>query len=170
MLNRYIRPVVRLQSSQKRTPPGLTLSRRRCSASAAEDVDRVRTLLQLCQDRHYICPGQTNAELFQRGVSCSYGPLGMELRRNLLEQWWLSVTRSRVQVFGINTLNSCADGAGRFAVVETEHLKQILKKPELSKEQIIQEVQMLFQRSKYVRTNFLQGKRKQNTEKTLPRK
>lgn len=86
----------------------------------------------------------------------------MELRRNLLEQWWHSVSRSTAQVFGISTLSSskdtaATDGRGHLRVVDSEHLKQILEQRELSKEQLIQKVQTLLQRSTPVRTNFLQG-------------
>uniref|UniRef100_A0A3Q2QCV7 Uncharacterized protein n=1 Tax=Fundulus heteroclitus TaxID=8078 RepID=A0A3Q2QCV7_FUNHE len=79
-------------------------SRGLCSAAAADAVDRVRALLQLCADRHYICPGESNAEMFRRGWSCGYGPLGVELRRNLLQQWWHSVSGSRARVFAVDTL------------------------------------------------------------------
>lgn len=88
----------------------------------------------------------------------------MELRRNLLEQWWHSVTRSTAQVFGINTLSSrsisrdtATDGRGQLRVVESEHLKHILEQRELSREQLIQKVQTLIQGSPSLRTNFLQG-------------
>ncbi|XP_044042360.1 DNA polymerase subunit gamma-2, mitochondrial isoform X2 [Siniperca chuatsi] len=150
-----------LKASQCSTTLALQHTRGRSSTSSSEDLDPVRTLLQLCVDRYYISPGQTNVELFQRGVSCSYGPLGMELRRNLLEQWWHSVTRSTAQVFGINTLSSSRDtaahGRGQLRIVESENLKQILEQQELSKEQLIQKVQTLLQRSPSVRGNFLQG-------------
>ncbi|XP_071361292.1 DNA polymerase subunit gamma-2 [Trachinotus anak] len=141
--------------------PGLRITRGRCSAPGGEDLDPGRTLLQLCLDRHYISPGQTDAELFRRGRSCSYGPLGLELRSNLLEQWWHSVTRSRARVFGIDTL-SCSedrgtDGGGQLRMVDSENLKQILEKQELSKEQLIQEVRVFLQRSPSVRANLLQG-------------
>lgn len=136
--------------------------RRPFSASSSEDLDQLRTLLQLCVDRQYVSPGPANTELFQRGMSCSYGPLGMELRRNLLEQWWHSVTRSTAQVLGINTLNSSTvsetDGQGRLRIVESGSLKQILGEQELSKEQLIKRLNMLLQRSPSVRGNLLQGK------------
>ncbi|XP_037621861.1 DNA polymerase subunit gamma-2, mitochondrial [Sebastes umbrosus] len=150
-----------LKTSQCRITPALQQhTRRHCSASpSSEGLDEVRTLLQLCVDRYYVSPGETNTELFRCGMSCSYGPLGMELRRNLLEQWWHSVTSSTAQVFGINTLSSSSkdtatDGLG---IVESEHLKHILEQQDLSKEQLIQKVQMLIQRSPSLRTNFLQG-------------
>ncbi|XP_072239616.1 DNA polymerase subunit gamma-2 isoform X2 [Leuresthes tenuis] len=133
-------------------------SRGRYSTSLAEGLDQVRALLQFCVNRHYISPGQINAELFQRGLCCSYGPLGMELMRNLLDQWWHSVTRSRAQVFGINTLSSSQGrGANGLWIVESEHLQQILEQHELSKEQVIQEARVLLQRSPSLRRGLLQG-------------
>ncbi|XP_047433950.1 DNA polymerase subunit gamma-2, mitochondrial [Mugil cephalus] len=136
-------------------------TRRRCSTSHTDGLDQASTLLRLCVDRHYISPGQTNIELFERGMCCSYGPLGMELRKNLLDQWWHSVTRSRAQVFGINTLSSSRDKAvdelGQLRIIESDHLKQILDKKELSKNQLIQEVHMFLQRSPSMRRSLLQG-------------
>lgn len=138
---------------------------RRCSTSQTETVDQVTTLLQLCVDRFFVSPGHANVELFQRGLCCSYGPLGMELRRNLLDQWWHSVTRSGAQVFGINTLSSSSSsreaptgGQGQLRIVECEQLKQRLGQKQLSKGRLAEEVHMLLQRSPSLRTNLLQGK------------
>uniref|UniRef100_A0A672YN54 Polymerase (DNA directed), gamma 2, accessory subunit n=1 Tax=Sphaeramia orbicularis TaxID=375764 RepID=A0A672YN54_9TELE len=139
----------------------LVLQHFRGLCDASPSVEQVKSLLQLYVNRHYISPGQTNIDLFQRGVKCSYGPLGMELRRNLLDQWWDSVTRSRDQVFGVNTLSCSQDrptqGPDLLKVVESEKLKQILDQQELSKEQLIQKVHVLLQKSASLRTNFLQG-------------
>lgn len=151
-----------LKTSECSIALALQHTSRSCSTSPVEDPDHVKSLLQLCVDRYYISPGQTNLELFRRGMSCSYGPLGMELKRNLLEQWWYSVTRSRAQVFGVNTLcspsHTAADGQGLLRIVEPESMKQALQQQELSKEQLTQEVQKLLQRSPSVRTNLLQGR------------
>ncbi|XP_034400295.1 DNA polymerase subunit gamma-2, mitochondrial isoform X2 [Cyclopterus lumpus] len=150
-----------LNTTPCRATPAARLSRRHRSASSGGDVDQVGALLQLCVDRHYVSPGQTNTELFQCGTSCIYGPLGTELRRNLLEQWWHSVTRSTAQVFGINTLSSSEDtatgGRGRLRMVESDCLRRVLEQTELSREQLVQKVQALIQRSPSPRTNFLQG-------------
>ncbi|KAM6940570.1 DNA polymerase subunit gamma-2 [Xenentodon cancila] len=134
-------------------------SRARCSPAAPGlDQDPVQTLLRLCVDRYYICPGQVNVDLFQRGLGCSYGPLGEELRRNLLEQWWKSVTRSRAQVLGISSLSSSRDRAAvGLRIVESERLEELLEQQELSKEQLIQEVYRLLHRSASVRTSLFQG-------------
>lgn len=139
-------------------------ARGRCGGpgSSNDDLDQVSTLLQLCVDRHYVSPGQTNGEWFRRGLGCCYGPLGVELRRNLLDQWWDSVSRSTAQVFGISTVcssqHSGAHGQGRQKIVDLDSLKQILNQQELSKDQLIQEVHVLLERSASLRTNFLQGR------------
>ncbi|XP_026158690.1 DNA polymerase subunit gamma-2, mitochondrial isoform X2 [Mastacembelus armatus] len=152
-----------LKCSQYSIALALQHTRGHCTqvTSMHEGLDHVRILLQLCVDRYYISPGQTNAELFQRGLSCSYGPLGMELRRNLLEQWWRSVTSSRAQVFGINTLTSSkdreTDGWEQLRMVESEKLRQILEQKELNKEQLSQQIRVLLESSPSVRTDFIQG-------------
>ncbi|XP_071767702.2 DNA polymerase subunit gamma-2 [Centroberyx gerrardi] len=152
-----------LQSSQCGVALALQHVRRRCSTAGAtkEYCDQAGTLLQLCTDRYYISPGQTHTDSFQRGMSCSYGPLGMELRENLLDQWWLSVTRSRAQVFGMSSLNCskdrAVDGDGQLKMVDMESLNRVLDLKELSKDQLIQKVQLLLQSSASLRTSFLQG-------------
>ncbi|KAF3687477.1 DNA polymerase subunit gamma-2, mitochondrial [Channa argus] len=166
MLTHCIRNVLSMHScmlktSQCRKALALQHIRGRCSTSPIKDTDQVRTLLQLCVERYYISAGQANAELFQRGMSCSYGPLGMELRRNVLEQWWHSVTRSRAQVFGVNTLSSCkdreTDAQRQLKIVECEQIKQILEQKEVSNEQLIQKVKLFLQMSPFLRTDLLQG-------------
>ncbi|CAJ1053646.1 DNA polymerase subunit gamma-2%2C mitochondrial [Xyrichtys novacula] len=158
MLNYYVRNL-----SPRRLPLLTTSHVRHCSTSSSQDLDQIRTLLKLCVDRYYVSPGEANVELFQRGMSCRYGPLGMELKKNLLEQWWHSVTGSLAQVFGINTLSSSSsmdtetDRSGQLKLVDSEHLRRILKKKHLSKELLIQEIQMVLQGSPSVRTNILQG-------------
>lgn len=120
------------------------------------------SFLQLCVDSHYISPGQRNVELFQQGSSCSYGPLGLELRRNLLERWWHSMSSSPAQVFGISTVN-CSEGnaaggqEGRFRVVEPKDFEDVFKQEQLSKEKVIQEVRELLQRSSSLRASLFQG-------------
>ncbi|XP_014893475.1 DNA polymerase subunit gamma-2, mitochondrial isoform X2 [Poecilia latipinna] len=136
----------------------LKSTRGHCDTAPPDVLDRVRTLLQLCADRYYISPGESNSELFRRGWSCSYGPLGVELKRNLLQQWWHSVTGSRAWVFGVNTVsNSPVRAAGGARVVQSEPFQQILDQSELSREQLIQKLNRLLLSSPSVRTSLLQG-------------
>lgn len=156
---------VRNSLRRRRYLPELTLVLQRpgrCCSSAPEDLGRAEPLLQFCVDSCYISAGQANMDLFQRGLSCSYGPLGMGLRRNLLDQWWRSLTTSPDQVLGIKTLNCSQnpplDGAGRLGIVDLDNVAQILGCGELSREELVQKVQELLQRSPFMRSSFLQGK------------
>ncbi|XP_057699226.1 DNA polymerase subunit gamma-2, mitochondrial isoform X2 [Corythoichthys intestinalis] len=137
-------------------------TRGRCAP--ATNLDQGRTLLQLFVDRHFISPGHSNVELFNRGVICSYGPLGTELRENVLHQWWRSITGSREQVFGINTPSSrnvSADAAGERwghpRVLQPEDFQENLKDTELSGEQLAHNVHMFLQRAPLFRTNLIQA-------------
>ncbi|KAE8577416.1 hypothetical protein XENTR_v10004566 [Xenopus tropicalis] len=78
---------------------------RRCSRrglAAAGTAHKQDSLLRLCQERHFISGGApSHTSLLQGGHSL--GPLGVELRRNLLSQWWNSVVLHREQVLAIDT-------------------------------------------------------------------
>ncbi|XP_046899937.1 DNA polymerase subunit gamma-2, mitochondrial [Hypomesus transpacificus] len=137
----------------------LALQRGRDHSSAAgshaEDSDRIETLLKLCTARFYIASGQVQKDSFQRGAACVYGPLGMELRKNILEQWWNSVVSSRAQVFGISTLHTSREGP--FKVVDSQAIQEVLNQRELSKDQLVQQLNMRFQSHYSARTSLLQG-------------
>ncbi|KAF7711243.1 DNA polymerase subunit gamma-2, mitochondrial isoform X1 [Silurus meridionalis] len=104
--------------------------------------DAAGDMLQLLQRRFFIPPDPHHAESLLKGRTCVYGPLGVDLKRNLLDQWWASVVRSRPQVFGISTLYELGDkGAG-----EGNH-----------KEKLGDSVDELLQRRQPWRTRLLQG-------------
>ncbi|XP_061779096.2 DNA polymerase subunit gamma-2 [Nerophis lumbriciformis] len=109
----------------------LTLKQGLCSPATNQQSDEVRTLLQVFVDTHFISPGESNVGLFGRGLSCSYGPLGMELRRNVLHEWWSSVTGSRAQVFGINTPSSTCGHLDKTHLDKTHLAKTHLDKTHL---------------------------------------
>lgn len=97
-----------------------------------------------------------------RGVNCQYAPLGVELKRNLLEKWWDSVVRSRAHVFGVTTQSSVLDRAtgtelGHVKNVDTKKMRQILEQPDLTREKLIQQVNALLQGAPSFRTGFVQG-------------
>ena len=124
-----------------------------------DESDPTRMLLDLCVDGYYVAPGPVHTDLFQRGMCCSYGPLGVELKKNLLEQWWSSIKRSRNRVFGISTLTTgdgqSAEGSPR---LDAERLQELLDADELNKAQRIQRMLMLLRQSTSLRTNLLQGR------------
>ncbi|KAK7929881.1 hypothetical protein WMY93_006276 [Mugilogobius chulae] len=129
--------------------------RKRCDSSRGKSPEEVQAVLQLLEDRGYVY--QTDLELVMRGAGCEHGPLGAELKRNLLQKWWDSVVSSRAHVFGINSPSSSSSGLGHIKKVETKMLRQIMDSQDLSGEQIIKQVKSLLQTSPSLRTNFFQG-------------
>ncbi|KAJ8002048.1 hypothetical protein DPEC_G00175760 [Dallia pectoralis] len=129
--------------------------------SDVEDSDHIKTVMQLCTDRHYIASGQLHIDSLQRGSSCGYGPLGMGLRKNLMDQWWKSVVDSRTEVFGISTMHTSKEShtglGGHWRVVDARNMCTLFTQKELSKDQLIQKIQALFERSAPVRTSLLPG-------------
>lgn len=159
MLTHCARNLPLLRRALRSPQPVVRHPRRRCSAPpGGQQQDEVASFLQLCVDSHYVSPGERNMERFQQGTSCSYGPLGVELKRNLLERWWHSMSSSPLQVFGINTVHSAAGGQEqRFRVVEAKDFEDVLGQEHLSKEKLVQKVRELLQRSSSLRASLFQG-------------
>ncbi len=58
-------------------------------------------LVSLCQRRGFIFP---SSEIYGGLSSCwDYGPLGVELKRNVKEAWWRAVVQGRDDVVGLDT-------------------------------------------------------------------
>jgi glycyl-tRNA synthetase len=58
-------------------------------------------LVSLCRRRGFIFP---SSEIYGGLSSCwDYGPLGVELKRNIKEAWWRAVVRERDDVVGLDT-------------------------------------------------------------------
>lgn len=101
-------------------------------------------MMQLLQQRFFIPPDPHHAVSLLKGRTCAYGPLGVDLKRNMLEQWWSSVVRSRPQVFGISTLHGVGDnGAGE--------VEDLLDQRDLTKRQLVERL------VQPVRASLLQG-------------
>lgn len=109
--------------------------------------DPASGLMQLFQRRFFIPPHPHHALSLLKGKSCAYGPLGVDLKRNLTEQWWNSVVRLRPQVFGISTIHGLGDKRAGGA-------NDLLKRLDLAKEQPRERVEELLQRR---RNSLLQG-------------
>lgn len=136
--------------------------RARCNKPANAFEDEVGTVLKLFVDRGYISPEQADVGVSIGGVGFRFAPLGVELKRNLLEKWWDSVVRSRAQVFAVSTQNCTLDTAtgtelGQVKKVYDKRIRYILEQNDLSKEQLIEQVNALLQRSPSERTDFVQG-------------
>ena len=58
-------------------------------------------LVSLCQRRGFIFP---SSDIYGGLSSCwDYGPIGVELKRNIKEAWWRSVVQERDDMVGIDT-------------------------------------------------------------------
>ena len=125
--------------------------------SQSSESDHANELLKLCTERFYMAPDESQARALRHGTSCSYGPLGKELQKNISEQWWNSVTRSKTQVFGINTLQHVPNDKGSLKLVDTSAIGQIINNKDLTKGQVLDRLQQLLHHCSSVRTNLLQG-------------
>lgn len=64
------------------------------------DTNRMEQLVSLCKRRGFIFP---SSEIYGGLKSCwDYGPLGVELKRNVKDAWWRMMVRSRNDVVGID--------------------------------------------------------------------
>ncbi|ELW67489.1 DNA polymerase subunit gamma-2, mitochondrial [Tupaia chinensis] len=120
-------------------------------------------LLEICQRRHFL--GGTKRPLSRgsllSGCHNGFGPLGIELRKNLAAEWWSSVVVFREQVFPVDALHHepspSPPGGSAFRLVSAETLREILQDKELSKEQLITFLENLLKTSGKLRENLLHG-------------
>lgn len=120
----------------------------RMSSDGASDP--TSDMMQLLQRRFFISPDHRHATSLLKGRNCAYGHLGVDLKRNMLEQWWSSVVRARPQVFGISTLHRVGDKGA-------EEVEDLLKQRDLTKEQLGERMAELLHRIQPCRTSLLQG-------------
>ena len=59
------------------------------------------TLVSLCKRRGFVFPASEIYGGF--GSTYDYGPLGVELKRNIKDAWWRSMVRERSDIVGIDT-------------------------------------------------------------------
>lgn len=65
-----------------------------------DNNDRMGKLISLCKRRGYVFP---SSEIYGGIASCwDYGPLGVELKRNIKESWWRSMTLGRDDMEGLD--------------------------------------------------------------------
>ncbi|XP_051962187.1 DNA polymerase subunit gamma-2, mitochondrial [Xyrauchen texanus] len=127
-------------------------NRFKCSAETSDDSsDQTSLLMRLCADRYYVSPGVFHSR------TCTYGPLGTELKKNIHEQWWTSVVRSRAEVLGINTSLYGGTCQEPVRIVNCGAIQEILNQNSFTKEEATQKIQKLLQDSVPVRTSLLQG-------------
>ncbi|NP_001081904.1 DNA polymerase subunit gamma-2, mitochondrial precursor [Xenopus laevis] len=85
-------------------------------------------LFHLCQQRHFLSGETLTCTSLVQGCH-NLGPLGVELKRNLVAQWWNSVVVYREQVLGIDTLHHLSTPSSApekpLLAICTQHLKEL---------------------------------------------
>src|SRR4026209_1224995 len=70
------------------------------SESAEPEDDRMQKIVSLCKRRGFVFQ---SSEIYGGLKSAyDYGPLGVELKRNLMAHWWRSMVHAREDVVGID--------------------------------------------------------------------
>ena len=68
---------------------------------AEQIMDKMEKLVSLCKRRGFIFP---SSEIYGGLSSCwDYGPLGVEMKRNIKQAWWQTIVQSRDDVVGLDT-------------------------------------------------------------------
>lgn len=122
----------------------------KCSARD-DSLDQTRLLKRICSERYYI-----SSEAFNT-LTGTYGPLGTELKKNIIDQW-TSAIRSRAYVFGISNSMQSRMPEEPVRIVNLKSFQEILSKDNISKEETTQKIQKHLKDSLSVRTSLLQGK------------
>lgn len=120
-------------------------------------------LLEICRTRHFL--GGTRLQLSRErllsGCHAGFGPLGVELRKNLAAEWWSSVVAFREQVFPVDARHQepgpGPPGRGALRLVPAEALREILQDKELSKEELVAFLENLLKASGKLRESLLHG-------------
>ncbi|XP_061471518.1 DNA polymerase subunit gamma-2, mitochondrial isoform X2 [Rhineura floridana] len=138
------------------------------SASVGEEHSGVpEALLDVCQRRHFLKGGKDHRDVswdsYLRGDHPGFGPLGVELRKNLATQWWESVVVFREQVLGVDAVVRRSSNAGEVSLrealrlVHPRALWKILENDQLSKEQLLASVEKMLEASGMLRDSLLPG-------------
>ncbi|XP_008691850.1 DNA polymerase subunit gamma-2, mitochondrial isoform X3 [Ursus maritimus] len=130
---------------------------------APESGEGSEELVEICQRRHFFSGSkrQLSRHSLLSGCHPGFGPLGIELRKNLAAEWWSSVVVFREQVFPVDALHHepgpTLPGDSAFRLVSAETLREILQDKELSKEQLVAFLENLLKTSGKLRESLLHG-------------
>ncbi|MEE6507123.1 hypothetical protein FKM82_007971 [Ascaphus truei] len=132
---------------------------RRFAAGTADQADLHEVLFDLCQRRHFITGDKPTKTSLLRG-SHSLGPLGTELKKNLMSQWWNSMV-FRERVLAVETLHQIPKGSSstgeRSVTVSTESLQRILQNDHVTKDQLAALLEGAVRESGILRRDLLYG-------------
>ncbi len=69
-------------------------------AAPEDEVDLMKEIISLCKQRGFIFQ---SSEIYGGLKSCyDYGPLGAELKRNIMNEWWRAMVHEREDVVGLD--------------------------------------------------------------------
>ncbi|XP_035311384.1 DNA polymerase subunit gamma-2, mitochondrial isoform X1 [Cricetulus griseus] len=128
-----------------------------------ERADDREALVDLCRRRHFLSgtPQQLSPAALLSGWHLGFGPLGVELRKNLASQWWSSMVVAREQVFAVDALHQqpgpSQPGDSACRLVSPECVREILQDQETSKEQLMAFLENLLKTSGKLRATLLHG-------------
>lgn len=128
-----------------------------------ERADDREALVDLCRRRHFLSgtPQQLSPAALLSGCHPGFGPLGVELRKNLASQWWSSMVVAREQVFAVDALHQqpgpSQPGDSACRLVSPECVREILQDQETSKEQLMAFLENLLKTSGKLRATLLHG-------------
>src|SRR5665213_1918640 len=80
--------------------------------------DVLEKLVSLCKRRGYIF--QSSEIYGGTGSVWDYGPLGVELKKNIKDRWWNAMVRSRDDVEGLDAAILMHPGSGRRVVTSLD--------------------------------------------------
>ncbi|KAH0502592.1 DNA polymerase subunit gamma-2, mitochondrial [Microtus ochrogaster] len=132
-------------------------------ADGPERAEDREALVDLCRRRHFLSgtSQQLSPAALLSGCHPGFGPLGVELRKNLASQWWSSMVVFREQVFAVDALHHepgpSQPGDSAFRLVSPECIREILQDKELSKEQLVTFLENLLKTSGKLRETLLHG-------------
>nr|XP_056715953.1 DNA polymerase subunit gamma-2, mitochondrial [Euleptes europaea] len=122
-------------------------------------------LLDIGERRHFLRRGETPQQRtwdsYLKGGYPRFGPLGVELRKNLAAQWWETIVLFREQVFAVDApvhdsskavetpLGEC------LRVVPTKTLLEMLKNECLSKQELLASLEKMLKASGMLRDSLL---------------
>ncbi|MCH2365817.1 MAG: hypothetical protein MK554_01175, partial [Planctomycetes bacterium] len=69
-------------------------------AAPEDELDLMKEIISLCKQRGFIFQ---SSEIYGGLKSCyDYGPLGAELKRNIMNEWWRAMVHEREDVVGLD--------------------------------------------------------------------
>ncbi|XP_060108545.1 DNA polymerase subunit gamma-2, mitochondrial isoform X1 [Heteronotia binoei] len=140
-----------------------------CSPSSAgqQHSEAAEALLDVCERRHFLrrreAPQHRTWDLYLKRGHPAFGPLGVELRKNLAAQWWETIVVFREQVFAVDTPVHNSSKAAEASleedlrVVHSKTLWEVLENENLSKQELLASLEKMLKGSGMLRSNLLHG-------------